>query len=232
MISLKPNQPTVSKYYRIKRYVDITVMIITLPVIGSTILLFMFLTWLTSKGPVIYTQIRCGQDGKEFKMYKIRSMVADAESGSGAVWAGRKDPRITVVGRIMRRLHIDELPQIYNVWRGEMTVIGPRPERPEFVEKLKNEIPCYEYRMSVLPGMTGYAQLNLPSDSGLDDVRKKLVLDLEYIEWVTFWFDMRILMGTALKFIRFKYFNHLPLKCCGIFRKPEDSPWAEKIGLD
>lgn len=229
---LKPDPPKVSRYYSIKWYVDVAVMIITLPVIGSTILLFMFLTWLTSKGPVIYTQIRCGQDGKEFKMYKIRSMVTDAESDSGAVWAGRKDPRITVVGRIMRRLHIDELPQIYNVWRGEMTVIGPRPERPEFVEKLKAEIPGYEYRMLVLPGMTGYAQLNLPSDSGLEDVRKKLVLDLEYIEIVTFWFDMRILMGTALKFIRFKYFDRLPLKCCGIFRKPEDSAWAEKIGLD
>jgi lipopolysaccharide/colanic/teichoic acid biosynthesis glycosyltransferase len=222
----------VSKYYRIKWYVDVAVMIITLPVIGSAILFFMILTQLTSKGPVIYTQTRCGKDGKEFKMYKIRSMVADAEAGSGAVWAEKKDPRITTVGRMMRRLHIDELPQIYNVWRGEMTVVGPRPERPEFVEKLKTEISCYEYRMSVLPGMTGYAQLNLPSDSGLEDVRKKLVLDLEYIEQVSFWFDMRILMGTAFKFIRCQYFDRLPLKLCGIFRNPEDSYWAEKIGTD
>jgi lipopolysaccharide/colanic/teichoic acid biosynthesis glycosyltransferase len=192
----------------------------------------MFLTWLTSKGPVIYTQIRCSKNGKPFKMYKIRSMVVDAETKGEAVWAGRRDPRITAVGRFMRRLHIDELPQIVNVWRGEMTVIGPRPERPEFVEQLKKEIPCYESRMLVLPGMTGYAQLNRPSDTDLKDVRKKLILDLEYIERVSFWFDIRILLGTAFKFIRIKNkrYDNLPLKMCGIHREPHESPWADKIG--
>ncbi|GHT40227.1 hypothetical protein FACS189443_0270 [Planctomycetales bacterium] len=223
----------VSKYYRFKWYADVAVSIITLPVIGSVILLFMLLTRLTSQGPVIYTQTRCGKDGKPFKMYKIRSMIVDAEA-DGAQWAlvGGRDPRITAVGRIMRKLHIDELPQIVNVWRGEMTVIGPRPERPEFVGKLKNEIPCYEYRMSVLPGLTGYAQLNRPADTDLKDVRKKLILDLEYIESVSFWFDMRILTGTFFKFFRTKHFDRLPLKMCGICRNPEDSPWAEKIGLE
>ncbi len=226
-------KPCVSKYFRTKWYVDVAVMILTLPIIGTIILLFMLLTKLTSKGPVIYTQTRCGKDGKLFKMYKIRSMIADAEAQSGAVWSGTKgrDPRITAVGRFMRRLHIDELPQIYNVWRGEMMVIGPRPERPEFVETLRTEVPSYEYRMLVEPGMTGFAQLNLPSDSGLEDVRKKLVLDFEYIEHASFWLDMRILAGTAFKFIRFKYFDRLPLRLCGICRNAEDSPWADRIGL-
>ncbi|MGL4595292.1 MAG: sugar transferase [Thermoguttaceae bacterium] len=221
----------VSKYYSIKWYVDFMVMIITLPVIGSTILFFMLLVRLTSKGPILYTQNRSGKDGKEFKMYKIRSMVIDAEAQSGAVWAGKSDPRITWVGRIMRRVHIDELPQIYNVWKGEMTVIGPRPERPEIVEKLKIEIPGYEQRLQVPPGMTGYAQLNLPADNDLDDVRRKLALDFEYIETVTFWFDMRILAGTAFQFIRFRYFDKLPRILCGIYRNPNTSPWAEQVGL-
>jgi len=226
--------PKVSEYYRFKWHVDVVISIITLPVIGSVILLFMFLTWLTSKGPVIYTQTRCSKDGKPFKMYKIRSMVVDAEAQGGAVWAGKRDPRITAIGRIMRKLHIDELPQIVNVWRGEMTVIGPRPERPEIIEQLKKEITGYEYRMLVLPGMTGYAQLNRPSDTDLKDVRKKLILDLEYIERVSFWFDMRILIGTAFKFVRFKNkrFDNLPLKVCGIYREPHESPWAEKIGFE
>ena len=167
-------------------------------------------------------------------MYKIRSMVVDAETKDGAVWAGRSDTRITAVGRFMRKFHIDELPQIVNVWRGEMTVIGPRPERPEIVKQLKNEIVGYEHRMAVLPGLTGYSQLNRPPDNDLRDVRKKLILDLEYIEIVTFWFDMRLLLGTAFKFLRIrnKRFNNLPLRLFGIFREPTESPWAEKIGYE
>lgn len=224
----------VSKYYQYKWYVDVVISILTFPIIGSVILLFMLLTRLTSKGPVIYTQIRCSKEGKPFKMYKIRSMIVDAEAAGKAVWAGKRDPRITTVGRIMRKLHIDELPQILNVWRGEMTVIGPRPERPEIIEQLKQEIPYYEYRMSVLPGLTGYAQLNRPADTDLRDVRKKLILDLEYIEKVTFWFDLRILLGTAFKFIRIKHkrFDNLPLRVFGIFRDPQESPWADTIGIE
>ena len=227
-------KPKISKYYQFKWYVDVGVSIVTLPVVGAIILLFMALTRLTSKGPVLYTQIRCSKDGKPFKMYKIRSMVVDAESQGTAVWAGKRDPRVTAAGRIMRKLHIDELPQIYNVWRGEMTVIGPRPERPEIIEQLKKEIPGYEYRMSVIPGMTGYAQLNRPPDTDVRDVRKKLILDFEYIENVTFWFDMRILLGTAFKFFRLKNkrWNNLPLQLFGVYRDPQASPWAEKIGAE
>ena len=167
-------------------------------------------------------------------MYKIRSMVVDAESQGGAVWAGKRDPRVTAVGRFMRRLHLDELPQIWNVWRGEMTVIGPRPERPEIIEQLKNEITCYEHRMLVTPGMTGYAQLNRPSDTDLRDVRKKLILDLEYIEKASFLFDMRLLLGTAFKFVRIKNrrLDNLPLRVFGVYRDAQESPWADKIGFE
>lgn len=224
-------RPHVSRYFHYKWYVDFAVTIITLPIIGSTILLFMLLTKLTSKGPVIYTQTRCGQGGKPFKMYKIRSMVVDAEAKSGVTWSRGGDPRVTTVGRIMRKLHIDELPQIYNVWRGEMVVIGPRPERPEYVERLKNVVPGYEYRMLVLPGLTGYAQLNHQADAGLEDVHQKLILDLEYLEIASFCFDMRILAGTAFQFIRSRYLDRLPLRICGVYRNAEDSPWAAKIGL-
>jgi len=224
----------VSKYYRYKWYVDFAISIVTLPVIGTIILLFLLLTWLTSKGPVIYTQIRCSKDGKPFKLYKIRSMVVDAEARGVAVWAGNRDPRVTTLGRIMRKLHIDEMPQIVNVWRGEMTVIGPRPERPELIAQLKKEIVGYEQRMSVLPGMTGYAQLNRPSDTNLKDVRKKLILDLEYIEQASFWCDMGILLGTAFKFIRInnKRLDTLPLRIFGVYRDAHESPWADQIGIE
>jgi len=224
----------VPKYYQYKWYVDVAISILTLPVLGTVILLFMFLTWLTSKGPVIYTQIRCSKDGKPFKMYKIRSMYVDAETRSGPVRPGDYDPRVTPIGGIMRRFHIDELTQIVNVWRGEMTVIGPRPERPEAAEIFKKEIPGYEYRMLVLPGLTGYAQLNRPPDWDVKGIRKKLILDLEYIERASFWFDMRILLGTALKLFRMKntYFGGLPLKMCGAYRDPQESPWADIIGCE
>ena len=231
---MEDRKPQVSKYHRFKWYVDVFVSIVTLPVVGSLILLFMFLTWLTSKGPIFYTQIRCSKDGKPFKMYKIRSMVVDAESKGGAVWAGKRDPRVTAVGRVMRRLHLDELPQIWNVWRGEMTVVGPRPERPEMIEQLKKEVPCYEYRMLVTPGLTGSAQLNRPPDTDVKDVRKKLILDLEYIEQASFWLDMRLLLGTAFKFVRIKHrrFDNLPLRMLGVYREPQESSWADIIGSE
>ena len=227
-------KPQVSKYYRFKWYVYVFISIVTLPVVGLLILLFMLLTKLTSKGPVLYSQIRCTQDGKPFKIYKIRSMVVDAEAKQGAIWAGKRDPRVTTIGRLMRKLHLDELPQIWNVWRGEMTVIGPRPERPELIEQLKKEIACYEYRMMVIPGLTGLAQLNRPSDTDLRDVRKKLILDLEYIEEASFWLDMRILLGTAFKFVRIQHprFDSIPLRMFGVYRDPHQSHWADKVGKE
>lgn len=217
-----PPCPKISRYYCVKWYIDVLIVILTSWFIVPTIVLFMFLVRVTSRGPIFYTQVRCGLNGKPFKMIKIRSMVVDAEIGGKPKWArGDEDPRITTVGRIMRKLHIDELPQIVNVLRGEMTVIGPRPERPEFVKKLSAKIPGYEYRLRVLPGMTGYAQVNRQADNGIEDVERKLILDLEYIEDVTAWFDFRILLAT-IKF---------PRKLCGIYQTAENSRWSSYINL-
>ena len=224
--------PAVSSYYRVKHVFDIAVVIATLPIIGPIILLLMLLIKLTSKGPIFYSQIRCAKDEKPFKMYKLRSMIVNAEA-NGIVWSPgtKKDPRITPLGRIMRRLHLDELPQIWNVLRGEMDVIGPRPERPEYIKKLKEQVPYYEYRMLIRPGMTGYAQLNWKADTGLEDVHRKVILDLEYIETVTPWFDFRILLGTAFQFLPSRIFGTFPLRLCGIYRPAEQSPWADRIGI-
>lgn len=166
-----------------------------LPLIG----VLMLLVRLTSRGPAIYRQQRVGRDGIVFTMYKLRSMTTDAETGTGAVWASQQDPRVTPVGAILRRLHLDELPQLFNVLKGEMSLIGPRPERPEFVEKLSDQVPGYLDRLSVRPGVTGLAQINLPPDSNLDDVRRKLVLDLEYVGSARLRADAQMLLCTLLR---------------------------------
>ena len=160
-------------------------------------------------------------------MYKIRSMRIDAESATGAVWASRKDPRTTFLGSILRKLHLDELPQLFNVIRGDMSLVGPRPERPEFVDKLDKKIDGYRHRLLVKPGITGYAQLNLPSDLDLNDVRKKLVLDFEYIEKASPVFDFLLIFGTALKVVRLT--GRLPLTWLGIYRPVDRSSWAAPL---
>jgi lipopolysaccharide/colanic/teichoic acid biosynthesis glycosyltransferase len=132
-------------------------------------------------------------------MYKIRTMVHGAESRTGPVWAAYNDPRLTRVGRVIRKLHLDELPQLWNVIKGDMSLIGPRPERPEFTHRLAQEIPGYLDRLMVLPGVTGLAQVNLPPDTDLESVRRKLVLDLEYIVSAGAWLDFRLLIGTAFR---------------------------------
>jgi lipopolysaccharide/colanic/teichoic acid biosynthesis glycosyltransferase len=167
-----------------------------LPLIGVLIALVR----LTSKGPGIYRQQRVGRDGRVFTMYKLRSMRIDAEAATGPAWAPPgTDPRVTRVGYWLRKLHLDELPQLVNVLRGEMSLIGPRPERPEFVEVLGRQIPGYLGRLAVAPGITGLAQINLPPDTDLDSVRRKLVLDCEYIRDATFFLDCRIFICTLLR---------------------------------
>lgn len=222
----------VAPYHRYKCYVDPILAAIMVVPATPIILIAALLTKLTSKGPAFYTQIRVGRDGRLFSIYKIRTMVQDAESGTGAVWASHGDPRVTVLGKILRKLHIDELPQLWNVLRGEMVLVGPRPERPEFVEVLDHKIKGYKLRLLVQPGVTGYAQLNLPSDKQVDDVRRKLSLDLEYIEQASVWFDFLLIFGTCFRFIKFT--NKTPLRLLGIAREPEESGWAEyfKVPID
>lgn len=149
-----------------------------------------------SEGPFLYSQERVGEKGQTFQLIKFRTMIKDAESGSGAVWASDRDPRITRVGRYLRRFRIDELPQFINVLKGDMTVVGPRPERPEFVQVLEKKIPYYSIRHSVKPGITGWAQVKGAYTGTIDESRDKLEYDLFYLKNKSFKFDLFIIFKT------------------------------------
>jgi lipopolysaccharide/colanic/teichoic acid biosynthesis glycosyltransferase len=161
------------------------------------LLLSALLVKLTSRGPAFYTQTRIGRNGKLFTIYKVRTMVHDCESLTGPRWAMPEDPRVTRVGHFLRRTHLDELPQLFNVLRGDMSLIGPRPERPEFVPKLERAVPRYRERLAIRPGITGLAQVHLPPDTDIDSVRRKLAYDLYYIQKMNVWLDLRILVATV-----------------------------------
>lgn len=168
-------------------------LVLTLPLL----LVSCLLVKLTSPGPVIYSQRRVGRGGRVYTMYKIRSMTHNCELQSGPRWSAPSDPRVTPVGRFLRRTHLDELPQLWNVLRNEMSLVGPRPERPEFVSYLAKVFPDYRQRLNVAPGVTGFAQVQLPPDSDLETVAIKLRYDLYYAKRISFAFDLRILLGTV-----------------------------------
>ncbi|MDX1934088.1 MAG: sugar transferase [Capsulimonadales bacterium] len=152
---------------------------------------------LDSPGPILYSQIRTGKDGKPFRVFKFRSMYRDAEK-QGARWASEQDPRITRVGRFLRTSRVDELPQLWNVLRGEMSLIGPRPERPEFDRLLSEQIPHYEARYAIKPGLSGWAQVMYPYGASVDDAREKLAYDLYYIKNCSAFLDLLITWKTVL----------------------------------
>ena len=152
---------------------------------------------LTSAGPVLYRQVRVGMDGIPFTLYKFRSMRADAEAETGAVWASKDDPRVTPFGRTIRKLRIDEIPQLINVLKGEMSVVGPRPERPEMVQSFSEKIPYYRHRHCVRPGITGWAQVNYKYGDTLEDVIRKLEYDLYYIKNMSLSLDAYIIFLTV-----------------------------------
>ena len=160
---------------------------------------------LTSPGPGFYSQSRVGRNGEAFVILKLRTMHHNCEADSGICWATKNDARVTPAGRVLRKLHIDELPQLLNILRGEMSLVGPRPERPEFVGPLSAAIPGYKHRLIVRPGLTGLAQIQLPPDSDIESVRRKLVLDQCYIGRRGFVMDVRLLAGTALYLAGFTY---------------------------
>jgi lipopolysaccharide/colanic/teichoic acid biosynthesis glycosyltransferase len=166
------------------------------------ILLAMVLVRLTSRGQAIYSQVRLGLDGKPFKIYKIRTMYRDCERLTGPRWSTPGDPRVTLIGRILRATHIDELPQLWNILCGEMSLVGPRPERPEIIVGLELAIPCYRDRLKVRPGVTGLAQVQLPPDTDMESVRRKVAYDLYYIERASLWLDVRLIVATALNVLR------------------------------
>ncbi len=181
-----------------KRLIDVLVSLVVLVVGLPLWILITILIKIDSRGPVIYKQERVGKDGKIFTLYKFRSMYENAEAMTGPTWATKNDPRVTRVGRILRKLHLDEVPQFFNVLKGDMSLIGPRPERPMFVEKLSKEIPLYRRRLKVKPGITGWAQVKYKYDESIEDVKKKLQYDLFYIENMSLRMDLKIIAYTIL----------------------------------
>jgi len=181
-----------------KRALDVTLSAILLAFSAPLFLLALALVKLTSRGPFIYSQTRLGRNRRPFTIYKIRTMAHDCERLSGPRWSTRDDPRVTPIGRFLRRTHLDEMPQLWNILRGEMSLVGPRPERPEIARSLELAIPRYADRLAARPGLTGLAQVQLPPDVDLESVRRKLALDLHYVERAGFWLDLRLLLCTGL----------------------------------
>ncbi len=182
----------------LKRIVDGFSALVGLVLVAPVMAVIALAIKLDSKGPALYAQERAGRLGKPFRMYKFRTMGLDAEA-SGPVWAAREsDPRVTQLGVFLRRSHLDELPQLFNVLKGEMSLVGPRPERPCFVETLNREIPRYDERLFIKPGMTGLAQVHYRYDQTLADVKRKLRFDLLYMKRMCLMLDARILAWTFL----------------------------------
>ena len=198
----------------VSRGLNIAIALIALVVLSPVMLLIAVAIKLTSRGPVLYSQTRVGVDrrwrfarnserrlydygGKLFTMYKFRTMHVNAEADGRAVWASKSDPRVTLVGRFLRTARLDEIPQLWNVLRGHMNIVGPRPERPAIVAELRRHIPEYQQRQRVKPGITGWAQVNQSYDACIDDVRQKVQFDLEYVRRQSMLEDLRIMSMTV-----------------------------------
>jgi exopolysaccharide biosynthesis polyprenyl glycosylphosphotransferase len=182
---------------KLKRLMDIFISFLILIVSSPIIILTSIAIKIDSKGPIFFKQERLGQNGKPFKVLKFRSMINDAEKYTGPVWSQKDDPRVTRMGKFVRRVRIDEIPQMINVLKGEMSLVGPRPERAFFVEKLSQEIPYYKRRLKVRPGVTGWAQIKHKYDETIEDVKIKLRYDLFYIENMSIRMDFKILLRTV-----------------------------------
>ncbi|MCB1068743.1 MAG: sugar transferase [Kiritimatiellae bacterium] len=181
---------------KIKRILDLLVAGFGLLLAAPILLVTAIAVRLDSPGPIFYRQKRSGQDGRHYWVIKFRTMRQDAEAKSGAVWAGAKDDRITRIGRSLRKWRVDEIPQLWNVLKGEMSLVGPRPERPEFIDTLASTIPFYHERLMVPPGVTGWAQVKFPYAASIEAARRKLQYDLYYIKHMSFFFDVLILLRT------------------------------------
>ena len=203
VVTAFPNRDSTinDRYEVIKPYLDralaLVILLVTLPII----LLAILLVKLNSRGRAIYTQKRVGRRGQVFTIYKIRTMYDNSERASGPQWSAPGDPRVTSVGRLLRWSHVDELPQLINILLGQMSLVGPRPERPEFVDQLERALPDYRRRLLVHPGLTGLAQVQQPPDTDLFSVRRKLNYDLYYVDRMNPWLDFRLIIGTVLKCI-------------------------------
>ena len=187
-----------------KRALDLIVVVAASPLLLLFLLPLAIAIRLDSKGPVFYRQVRLGRGNQPFTIVKFRTMYEDAEKDGQARWATENDPRITRVGRFLRKARLDEMPQIINVLRGEMSLVGPRPERPEFVSELKEEIPFYGVRLMVKPGITGWAQVHYDYGNSTDDALLKLQYDFYYIRYWSLWLDLYILYRTVAVVARLK----------------------------
>ncbi len=201
-------------YLKCKLVADVVAALLLMVVAAPIILVSALLVKLTSRGPAFYTQTRLGLHGRTFTMYKLRTMIHNCERLTGPRWAVPGDPRVTWFGRFLRATHLDELPQLLNVLRGQMSLIGPRPERPEFIPELERAMPHYRGRLLVRPGVTGLAQVQIPADTDLDTVRRKLAYDFYYVRHVGFWLDLRLLLCTAFYALRIPF--RIPRKLLGI----------------
>jgi lipopolysaccharide/colanic/teichoic acid biosynthesis glycosyltransferase len=200
---------------RLNRILNVTIAFTALVLLAPVMLAIAILVRLTSPGPIFYMQTRVGLDrrltklnalydrrmqdlgGRIFTIYKFRTMHVDAEATSGAVWASKSDPRVTWLGRFLRKTRLDELPQLYNVVKADMNIVGPRPERPSIFARLRNDIAEYPLRQLAKPGITGWAQINHDYDQSLDDVRRKVQYDLEYIREQSVVKDLAIMLKTV-----------------------------------
>ncbi len=190
-----------SAYAPVKRLIDIVGAAVLLLVLAPVMLLCAALVRLSSPGPIIFRQRRLTRGGRVFTMYKFRTMHIDAETATGAVWAKKHDPRTTRIGSILRKTHLDEVPQLINVLRGEMSLIGPRPERPEFAGKLQKELPSFNRRLEVNAGITGLAQTTNGYASTMESYRRKLAFDRLYVRRRCLWLDLRIAARTVYVFL-------------------------------
>lgn len=194
-ILLRFAQRSFEKFKRVSdMFLSVLGLTVFLPILGISAVFIK----LTSRGPVIYKQDRVGRNGRIFKIYKLRTMRVDAEKETGPVWAKEDDPRVTPVGRFLRKTHIDEIPQLLNVVKGQMSIVGPRPERPEMVRDLKELVLDYEKRLAVKPGITGLAQIWHKYDETLGDVKKKIKYDILYIKKMCLLVDLRIMANTFI----------------------------------
>lgn len=196
VVGLRDN-PHLGLNRAVKRSMDLVFASLGLLILSPLMILLAALVKLTSRGPIFYTQERCGLNGQRFQMVKFRTMKLDAEATTGPVWASSKDCRTTVIGSWLRRLSLDELPQLFNVLRGEMSLVGPRPERPVFIERFRKTVPNYMARHMVKAGMTGWAQVQ--GWRGNTSLRQRIRHDLYYITHWNPWFDLRIMVMTVFK---------------------------------
>ncbi|MEM7013579.1 MAG: sugar transferase [Verrucomicrobiota bacterium] len=187
----------VHPHFRIaKRFLDIAVALVGFVFAAPILILAAILIRLESPGNIFYSQVRVGLHNRQFRIYKLRTMRNDAEKNGKAQWAKQGDARVTKVGKFLRKTRIDELPQFWNILRGDMAFIGPRPERPEFTDDLSDQIPFYEKRHMVKPGLTGWAQINYPYGASVDDARNKLKYDLYYVKNACLELDLHIVVRT------------------------------------